>query len=102
MGGGHHEALPEGPATRKEMSDAGLLIAYRDACAHLLIPLNKCRRQTFYMPWECGHYRHEYEKCQYVEWLKRARARRSRRRPSKGAPEGLDHGHDGRWQCVAG
>ena len=42
MGGGHHEALPEGPATRKEMSDAGLLIAYRDACAHLLIPLNKC------------------------------------------------------------
>ena len=25
------------------------------------------------MPWECGHLRHEYEKCQYVEWLKRSK-----------------------------
>ena len=62
MGGGHD--LPTTPATRKEMADANLMVAYRDACAHLLIPLNKCRRKTFYMPWECGHLRHEYEKCQ--------------------------------------
>ncbi|KAH8056406.1 NADH dehydrogenase [Aureococcus anophagefferens] len=96
MGGGHHEALPEGPATRKEMSDAGLLIAYRDACAHLLIPLNKCRRQTFYMPWECGHYRHEYEKCQYVEWLKRSKDETvAAPAIEKGYAKALDHGHDG-------
>jgi NADH dehydrogenase (ubiquinone) 1 beta subcomplex subunit 7 len=71
MGGGHD--LPTTPATRKEMADASLAVAYRDACAHLLIPLNKCRRKTFYMPWECGHLRHEYERCQYVEWLKRSK-----------------------------
>ena len=71
MGGGHD--LPTTPATRTEMADANLAVAYRDACAHLLIPLNKCRRKTFYMPWECGHLRHEYERCQYVEWLKRSK-----------------------------
>ncbi|KAF5018971.1 hypothetical protein F66182_9034 [Fusarium sp. NRRL 66182] len=46
-------------ATREEMRDAKLPLAYRDSCAHLLIPLNKCRRDT------C------YEKCQYVEFKKR-------------------------------
>ena len=118
MGGGHHEALPEGPASRKEMADAGLMVAYRDACAHLLIPLNKsafpasrrrararparpgggakeggdgtvvlrrrCRRKTFYMPWECGHLRHEYEKCQYVEWLKRSKDEKVRAEAESG------------------
>lgn len=41
-------------ATREEMRDARLPIAYRDSCAHLLIPLNKCRRDTWYAPWKCG------------------------------------------------
>lgn len=40
-------------ATREEMSDAKLPLAYRDSCAHLLIPLNKCRRETWYAPWKC-------------------------------------------------
>lgn len=65
--------LPTTPATRQEMADANLAVGYRDACAHLLIPLNKCRRKTFWMPWECGPLRHEYERCQYVEWLKRSK-----------------------------
>lgn len=54
-------------ATNDEMKAARLDIAYRDYCAHLLIPLNKCRHETFYLPWKCGHERHTYEKCQYVE-----------------------------------
>ena len=41
MGGGH-EPLPTTPATQEEMAAANLAIGYRDACAHLLIPLNKC------------------------------------------------------------
>jgi hypothetical protein len=41
------------PATRKEMSDARLPLAYRDSCANLLIPLNKCRHETWWMPWKC-------------------------------------------------
>ena len=40
-------------ATRKQMSDARLPLQYRDSCANLLIPLNKCRVQNFYMPWTC-------------------------------------------------
>jgi NADH dehydrogenase (ubiquinone) 1 beta subcomplex subunit 7 len=39
----------------------------RDNCAHLLIPLDKCRKQTGYMPWACKELRHEYEACQYRE-----------------------------------
>ena len=40
-------------ASRQEMSDARLPLAYRDSCANLLIPLNRCRRQEYYLPWKC-------------------------------------------------
>ena len=45
-------------ATQEEMKAAKIDLAYRDFCADLLIPLNKCRRHTFYMPWKCEHERH--------------------------------------------
>ena len=35
------------------MSAARLPLAYRDSCAHLLIPLNKCRFDNYYLPWRC-------------------------------------------------
>jgi hypothetical protein len=35
------------------MAAARLPLAYRDNCAHLLVPLNKCRYDTFYLPWKC-------------------------------------------------
>jgi NADH dehydrogenase (ubiquinone) 1 beta subcomplex subunit 7 len=41
----------------------------RDYCAHVLIPLNACRQEHFYLPWKCTHERHVYEACQYREWL---------------------------------
>ncbi|KAG8986411.1 hypothetical protein FRB90_004042, partial [Tulasnella sp. 427] len=37
----------------------------------LLIPLNKCRHKTNFMQWECEHERHEYEKCQYEDLMRR-------------------------------
>ena len=40
---------------------------YRDYCAHILIPLNKCRVQNYYLPWTCSDLKHAYEKCQYDE-----------------------------------
>ena len=58
-------------ATQQEMNDAKLPLAYRDQCARLLIPLNKCRRAEWYLPWKCEHERHTYEKCQYEEYKKR-------------------------------
>ncbi|KAL8966787.1 MAG: hypothetical protein Q9183_003209 [Haloplaca sp. 2 TL-2023] len=62
----------QGPQpTREQMSEARLPIQYRDSCAHLLIPLNRCRFETYYLPWKCEDERHSYEKCQYVEFKKR-------------------------------
>ena len=42
-----------GRATREEMSAARLPLQYRDSCAHLLIPLNRCRFEEWYLPWKC-------------------------------------------------
>ena len=44
---------PKARATREQMSEARLPLAYRDSCAHLLIPLNRCRFEEFYLPWKC-------------------------------------------------
>ncbi|KAI0596365.1 NADH-ubiquinone oxidoreductase B18 subunit-domain-containing protein [Biscogniauxia sp. FL1348] len=63
------DAAPK--ATRAEMREAKLPLAYRDSCAHLLIPLNRCRTETYYLPWKCEDERHSYEKCQYVEFKRR-------------------------------
>ena len=61
----------EACSTQEEMQNAKLDLAWRDFCAHLLIPLNQCRRNTFWMPWKCGHERHAYEMCQYKEFKRR-------------------------------
>ncbi|KAF2628406.1 hypothetical protein SLS59_009345 [Nothophoma quercina] len=60
--------LSDQKATREEMSAARLPLAYRDSCAHLLIPLNRCRHEEYYLPWKCENERHTYEKCQYEEF----------------------------------
>ncbi|XP_074565582.1 NADH dehydrogenase [ubiquinone] 1 beta subcomplex subunit 7 [Curcuma longa] len=52
-------------ATQQEMEENRVPIAYRDECAHLLIPLNKCRLAEFFLPWKCENERHVYEKCEY-------------------------------------
>ncbi|KAF2397641.1 putative NADH-ubiquinone oxidoreductase B18 subunit [Trichodelitschia bisporula] len=71
VGLGHGEPSASGPATRKQMADANLPLQYRDSCAHLLIPLNKCRVKEYYLPWKCEDERHSYEKCQYDEFKRR-------------------------------
>lgn len=52
-------------ATQEEMVEAKVPLAYRDQCAHLLIPLNKCRQAEYFLPWKCENERHTYEKCEY-------------------------------------
>ena len=54
-------------ATEQQMKDARIPIAWRDYCAHILIKLNKCRNENFYLPNKCVELRHAYEKCQYEE-----------------------------------
>ncbi|KAK9480642.1 NADH-ubiquinone oxidoreductase B18 subunit [Lipomyces japonicus] len=58
-------------ATPEEMKQAKLPLVYRDRCASLLIPLNKCRRDSYYLPWKCEDERHKYEKCAYFEFQAR-------------------------------
>lgn len=48
-----YEANPSDTASRQEMSEARLPMQYRDSCAHLLIPLNRCRQAEYYLPWKC-------------------------------------------------
>ncbi len=55
---------PYGPnvkATREEIIQARVPINFRDNCVDLLIPLNACRFEHFYLPWKCTHERHVYE-----------------------------------------
>jgi len=58
-------------AVQADLQNAKIDIGYRDFCAHLLIPLNACRRKNFYLPWKCEHERHAYEKCEYKEYQRR-------------------------------
>ncbi|EFA78609.1 hypothetical protein PPL_08064 [Heterostelium album PN500] len=58
-------------ATREELEINNVPLNFRDYCAHLLIPLNKCRVKEYYLPWKCGDERHAYEQCQYDEMKKK-------------------------------
>ncbi|SNX87934.1 related to NADH-ubiquinone oxidoreductase B18 subunit [Melanopsichium pennsylvanicum] len=60
-------------ASLEDSNAARLPLGYRDQCSALLIPLNKCRKQTFYAPWKCEDERHTYEKCQYDDFIRRQR-----------------------------
>mmetsp|Transcript_22881 Transcript_22881/g.21997 ORF Transcript_22881/g.21997 Transcript_22881/m.21997 type:complete len:92 (+) Transcript_22881:163-438(+) len=80
MGGGHHHhynpaAEPRADQDLQALAKAQTPIAFRDTCGHLLVPLNKCRRQTWWNPEECGHQRHTYEECLYNAYLQRCEAK---------------------------
>jgi NADH dehydrogenase (ubiquinone) 1 beta subcomplex subunit 7 len=60
-------------ATDEEMVAARLDLQWRDYCAHMLIPLNKCRRANLYMPFRCVDERHAYDKCQWMQFNRRTK-----------------------------
>lgn len=51
----------------EELSANQIPLYHRDGCAHLLIPLNRCRRANYYLPFKCHDERHSYEACLYKE-----------------------------------
>lgn len=53
--------------TEAEMMANKVPLSARDYCAHLVIPLNRCRQANNYLPWTCQNQKHEYEKCFYEE-----------------------------------
>ena len=79
MGGGHHHHSPG--AMPKDEQDLELLkreqvpVPYRDKCAHLLVPLNRCRQETFSNPHRCTQQRHIYEECQFILYTRRCEAK---------------------------
>ncbi len=68
-------------ASQTELKAARVPLGWRDQCSayvyslvavaarvlnvsnRLLIPLNVCRVEKNYLPWECEHEKHAYEKC---------------------------------------
>ena len=78
MGGHHHnaEAMPLDNQDIESLKDNQVPTAFRDKCAHLLVKLNQCRRETFFNPGKCGHQRHTYEECEYIAWNKRVDAKK--------------------------
>ncbi len=57
----------EPQVTQQEMADAKVPINLRDYCAHLFIPLMKCRKENYYLPWKCQTEKHAWDECQFQE-----------------------------------
>ena len=84
-------------ASPDQMKESRVPLGYRDACgaysgrrrmltrraAGMLIPLNECRRETWWAPWKCTEERHAYEHCQYDEYMKRVEAMNALRKEPK-------------------
>jgi len=78
MGGGHHVTPGSEPKSEQDLQaikDAKIPLAWRDTCSHILINLNKCRRETWWNPGKCEHDRHIYEECEYNAYLQRVEAK---------------------------
>ena len=72
MGGRHNAAAePKADQDLEALKAAKIPLAFRDKCGHLLVDLNKCRRENFYSMSKCGHQRHTYEECEYYAWMDR-------------------------------
>ena len=68
-------ALTEMPPmlSEAEMKEHKVPLQWRDRCATLLVPLNKCRQETGFLPWKCEQLRHDYEECQYMDFQRRVK-----------------------------
>ncbi|XP_022110399.1 NADH dehydrogenase [ubiquinone] 1 beta subcomplex subunit 7-like isoform X1 [Acanthaster planci] len=81
-------------ATQEEMMKAQVPLDRRDYCAHLYIAWQRCRRDNFPNVFACKHSKHEYDRCEYEDFVMRmkeyerekrllARAKRKRLREEK-------------------
>jgi len=73
----HFDPPPSSFFSQEDLRAAKVPLCDRDYCAHLLIPLNDCRRKSLYMPWACGAQRHAYEKCLYFDYKARVEAKKA-------------------------
>ncbi|CAH8474721.1 unnamed protein product [Heterobilharzia americana] len=66
--------------TEEEMMAAGLKPRQRDYCAHILIALNKCRREHTIPRLYCSDLHHQYSQCQREDQLLRRKEYERERR----------------------
>ena len=60
--------IPSEPqVSQEEMAAAKVPINLRDYCAHLYIPLMKCRKDNYYLPWRCKKEKHAWDDCEFQE-----------------------------------
>uniref|UniRef100_A0A8C9LLD8 NADH dehydrogenase [ubiquinone] 1 beta subcomplex subunit 7 n=1 Tax=Piliocolobus tephrosceles TaxID=591936 RepID=A0A8C9LLD8_9PRIM len=58
-------------ATQQEMMDAQLRLRLRDSCAHHLIRLLKCKRNSFPNFLACKQERHDWHYCEHCDYVMR-------------------------------
>lgn len=58
-------------ATQQQMNDAQLVLQQRDYCAHHLIRLLKCKRDSFPNFLACKHERHAWDHCEHLDYVMR-------------------------------
>ncbi|PNI50938.1 NDUFB7 isoform 1 [Pan troglodytes] len=58
-------------ATQQEMMDAQLRLQLRDYCAHYLIRLLKCKRDSFPNFLACKQERHDWDYCEHRDYVMR-------------------------------
>ncbi|XP_047387134.1 NADH dehydrogenase [ubiquinone] 1 beta subcomplex subunit 7 [Sciurus carolinensis] len=58
-------------ATQQEMNDAQLTLPQRDYCAHYLIRLLKCKRDSFPNFLACKHEQHDWDYCEHLDYVMR-------------------------------
>ncbi|XP_071799181.1 NADH dehydrogenase [ubiquinone] 1 beta subcomplex subunit 7-like [Asterias amurensis] len=67
-------------ATQQEMNNAQVPLQHRDYCAHLYIAFFQCKRDNFPNVFACKHAKHEYEQCEYGDFVIRMKEYERERR----------------------
>lgn len=66
-----HPLPAEMVATQQQMNDAQLVLQQRDYCAHYLIRLLKCKRDSFPNILACKHEQHDWDYCEHLDYVMR-------------------------------
>ncbi|XP_020634179.1 NADH dehydrogenase [ubiquinone] 1 beta subcomplex subunit 7 [Pogona vitticeps] len=67
-------------ATWQQMVDAQIPLEQRDYCAHYLIQYMKCRRDKFPNIFGCKHEKHDWDYCEYQDYVMRMKEYERERR----------------------
>ncbi|XP_008564258.1 PREDICTED: NADH dehydrogenase [ubiquinone] 1 beta subcomplex subunit 7 [Galeopterus variegatus] len=67
-------------ATQQQMDDAQLRLQQRDYCAHYLIRLLKCKRDSFPNFLGCKHEQHDWDYCEHLDYVMRMKEYERERR----------------------